>query len=74
MSKQTSQKYMVLAEVDGKIRVLSMRSNASQRRIEELSRQMARKLFAAHAVKDLRVQPWPTEEFTLPSSIEPSLG
>ena len=67
MSEKTSKKYMVLAEINGKIRVLSMRSNGSQRRIEELCLQMVRKLFAAQTVNDLWVRPWPTEELTSPS-------
>jgi hypothetical protein len=58
---------MVLANIDGKIRVLSMWSNASQRRIKELCRRMVRKLFVAHAVKDLWVRPWPGEKLSLPS-------
>ena len=58
---------MVLANIDGKIRVLSMRSNAFQRRIEELCRQMVRKLFATHTVKDLLVEPWPAEQLAVKS-------
>ena len=68
MSKKVSQKYMVLANIDGKIRVLSMRSNASQRRIEKLYRRMVRKLFASHAVKDLWVRPGPAEKLSMPST------
>ena len=64
---------MVLDDIDGKVRVLSMRSNASQRRIVELCRQMIRKLFATHTVKDLWVRPWPAEKLSLPSSLEPSM-
>jgi hypothetical protein len=74
MTKESSKKYMVLADIDGKIRVLSMRSNASQRRIEALCRKMVRKLFATQTVKNLRVRPWPAEELSLPSSLEPSMS
>ena len=76
MLKKSSKKYMVMADIDGKIRVLSMRSNASQKRIEDLCRQMVRKLFATHKVNDLWVRPWPAEKLALPSnldSLEPSM-
>ena len=56
-----SRKYLVLADVDGQVMVLSMRSNGSQRCIEELCRQMAGKLFASRTVGDLLVEPWPLD-------------
>ncbi len=59
-----SRKYLVLADVDGQIRVLSMRSNGSQRGIEELCRQMAGKLFASRTVGDLLVEPWPLDSLS----------
>ncbi len=59
-----SRKYLVLADVDGQIRVLSMRSNGSQRGIEKLCRQMAGKLFASRTVGELLVEPWPVDSLT----------
>ena len=41
-----------------------MRSNGSQRGIEELCRQMAGKLFASQTVGDLLVEPWPVDNLT----------
>ncbi len=54
-----SKKYAVLVDVDGEIRILSLRSNSSQREIEGLCRQMAKKLFAGHTVGNLLIEPWP---------------
>ncbi len=54
-----SKKYAVLVNVDGEIRILSLRSNASQREIEGLCRQMAKKLFAGHTLGNLLIEPWP---------------
>ncbi len=54
-----SKKFAVLVDVDGEIRILSLRSNASQREIEGLCRQMAKKLIAGHELGDLWIEPWP---------------
>ncbi len=54
-----SKKYAVLVDVDGEIRILSLRSNASQREIKGLCRPMAKKLFAGHKLGDLWIEPWP---------------
>ncbi len=54
-----SKKYAVLVDVGGEIRILSLRSNASQRKIKGLSRQMAKKLFAGHTLGNLLIEPWP---------------
>ncbi len=54
-----SKKYAVLVDVGGEIRILSLRSNASQREIKGLCRQMAKKLFAGHKLGDLWIEPWP---------------
>ena len=54
-----SKKYAVLVNVDGEIRILSLRSNASLRELEELCRQMAKKLFAGHTLGNLLIEPWP---------------
>jgi len=59
-----SRKYLVLADVDGEFRILSMRSNGSGRGIEKLCRQVAGKLFANHNVGDLWVEPWPVDDVT----------
>ncbi len=59
-----SRKYLVLADVDGQIRILSMRSNGPQKGTEKLCRQMAGKLFANHKVGDLWVEPWPVDDPT----------
>jgi len=56
-----SKKYAVLVDVDGEIRILSLASNASQRGIKGLCRQMAEKLFAGHKLGDLWIEPWPLE-------------
>ncbi|MDA2929798.1 hypothetical protein MYX84_07620 [Acidobacteria bacterium AH-259-O06] len=58
-----SQKYVVLADVDGKLRILSLRTNAPQGGIERLCHQMAEKFFAGCEVSDLRIEPWPLEVF-----------
>ncbi len=54
-----SKKYAVLVDVDGEIRILSLRSNSSLRELEELCRQMAKKLFAGHTLGNLLIEPWP---------------
>ncbi len=54
-----SKKYAVLVDVDGEIRILSLRSNASLRELEGLCRQMAKKLFAGHTLGNLLIEPWP---------------
>ncbi len=53
-----SKKYAVLVDVDGEIRILSLRSN-SQNGIKGLCRHMAKKLFAGHKLGDLWIEPWP---------------
>ncbi len=54
-----SKKYTVLVDVNGEIRILSLRSYASQREIEGLCRQMAKKLFAGHTLGNLWIESWP---------------
>ncbi len=54
-----SKKYAVLVDVDGEIRILSLRSNASQREIKGQCRPLAKKLFAGHKLGDLWIEPWP---------------
>ncbi len=60
-----SKKYAVLVDVDGEIRILSLASNASQRGIKGLCRQMAEKLFAGHKLGDLWIEPWPLEKVSI---------
>ena len=69
-------RYLVLADVGGKIRFLRMRSNGCQKNIEGLCRQMAGKLFAEEKVGVLWLEPWPADQLThqpRPFSVEPSL-
>ncbi len=76
-TQDMSRKVLVLADVDGEFRMLSMRSNGSGRGIEKLSRQMAGKLLANHNVGDLWVEPWPEDDVSSqPSSsvVASSLG
>ncbi len=68
-----SKKYAVVVDVDGEIRILSLASNASQREIKGVCRQMAKKLFAGHKVGDLWIEPWPLENAPL-SRIPESLA
>jgi len=66
-----SKKYAVLVDVDGEIRILSLRSNASQRETEGLCRQMAKKLFAGHTLGKLLIEPWPLAKAPLSRIPEP---
>ena len=54
-----SRKYMVLADVDGEIRILRLLSNGPRKGVERLCREMVEKLFANRRVLDLWVGPWP---------------
>ena len=66
-----SEKYAVVVGVDGKIRILSLRSNASHREIKGLCRQLAKKLFAGHTLGDLWIEPWPLANTSLSRIPEP---
>ena len=71
-----SWRYLVLADVGGRIRFLKMRSNGCQKDIEGLCRQMAGKLFAEEQVGELWLEPWPADQLTRqprPLSVKPSL-
>ncbi len=57
-----SNKYLVLADVDGEIKFLSLRSNGSKEEVAELSLQMTEKLFSGHRVGELWLEPWPLDE------------
>ena len=59
-----SKKYIVLADVEGKIRTLFLRFNGPRGKIEELCREMAEQLFRGQEVRDLRVGLWPLDEVT----------
>lgn len=59
-----SKKYAILVDVEGEFRILSLRSNASQRAIKALCRQMAGKLFAGHKLGVLQIEPWPLEKLS----------
>ncbi len=61
-----SRKYLILAEVGGKIRFLWIRSNGCQKGIEGQARQMVGKLFARQKIVDLWFMPWPLDQFTIP--------
>ncbi len=69
-----SKKYAVLVNVDGEIRILSLRSNASLRELEGLCRQMAKKLFAGHTLGNLLIEPWPLAKAPLSRIPEPLAG
>ena len=66
-----SKKYAVLVDVDGEIRILSMRSNACQGDIKGLCRQMAKKLFAGHKLGNLWIELWPLANAPLSRIPEP---
>ena len=63
-----SRKYLILAEVGGKIRFLRIRSNGCQKGIEGQARQMVGKLFAGQKVVDLQCMPWPLDQLTPPNT------
>ena len=63
-----SKKYLILAEVGGKIRFLCIRSNGCQKDIEGQARQMVGKLFSRQKVVDLRCIPWPLDQLTPPNT------
>ncbi len=62
-----SRKYLILAEVGGKIRFLWIRSNGCQKGIEGQARQMVGKLFARQKIVDLWFMPWPLDQLTPPT-------
>ena len=59
-----SKKYAIFVDVEGEFRILSLRSNASQRAIKALCRQMAEKRFAGHKLGGLHIEPWPLDELS----------
>ena len=59
-----SNKYLVLADVDGEIKFMSLRSNGSQEEVAKLSQQMTEKLFSGHRVGELWLEPWPLDAST----------
>ncbi len=72
-----SNKYLVLADVEGEVKFLSMRSNESTEEVERLCHEMTEKLFSNQSVGKLWVEPWPLGGIThqpLTGSIEPFLS
>ena len=72
-----SNKYLVLADVEGEVKFLCMRSNGSTEEVERLSHEMTEKLFSSQRIGKLWVEPWPLDGITNQSftgSIEPFLG
>ncbi len=72
-----SNKYLVLADVEGEVKFLSMRSNGSTEEVERLCYEMTEKLFSEQKVGKLWVEPWPLGSMThqpLTGSIEPFLS
>jgi len=65
-----SNKYLVLADVDGEIKFLSLRSNGSKEEVAQLSQEMTEKLFSGHQVGELWLEPWPLDD----STYQPSFG
>ncbi len=59
-----SKKYAIFVDVEGEFRILSLRSNASQRAIKAQCRQMVEKLFAGHKLGGLQIEPWPLDELS----------
>ena len=71
-----SNKYLVLADVEGEVKFLCMRSNGSTEQVERLCYEMTEKLFSNQSVGKLWVEPWPLGGITnqrLTGSIEPFL-
>lgn len=58
-----SHKYLVFAEVDGEIRILSLLFNGSEEEVGPLSRQLAEKLFAGRRVLAVRAKSLPFAPF-----------
>ncbi len=72
-----SNKYLVLADVEGAVKFLCMRSNGSEAEVERLCYEMTERLFSSQRVGKLWVEPWPLGSITrqsLTGSIEPFLG
>ena len=72
-----SNKYLVLADVEGEVKFLCMGSNGSTAEVERLCYEMTEKLFSSRKVGKLWVEPWPLGGIThqsLTGSIEPFLG
>ena len=72
-----SNKYLVLADVEGEVKFLCMRSNGSTEQVERLCYEMTEKLFSNQSVGKLWVEPWPLGGIThqpLTGSIEPFLS
>ena len=71
-----SNKYLVLADIEGEVKFLCMRSNGSTEEVERLCYEMTEKLFSKQKVGKLWVEPWPLGGMTnqsLTGSIEPFL-
>ena len=72
-----SNKYLVLADIEGEVKFLCMRSNGSAKEVEQLCHEMTEKLFSNQKVGKLWVEPWPlgsmTQQPPLTGSIEPFL-
>ncbi len=72
-----SNKYLVLADVEGEVKFLCMRSNGSETEVEQLCYEMTEKLYSSQKVGKLWVEPWPlggTTNESLTGSIEPFLS
>ncbi len=65
-----SHKHLVLADVNGKIRFLSLTTNGPVATTRKLAREMADMLFAGQKVSEIRVLPWPDD---LDSQVETAL-
>ncbi len=62
MKRLMSHKYLVLTEVDGTIRFLSMKTNSSENGTKELCYPMVKKLFTNHTIGDVWIGAWPLDE------------
>lgn len=63
-----SRKYLILAEIEGKLRFLLIRSNGCPEGMEGQCRQMVDKLFSRQKVGGLWLMPWPLDQFTPPNT------
>ena len=66
-----SNKYLVLADVEGEIKFLSLRSNGSTEEVAKLSQQMTEKLFSGQNVGELWLEPWPLDDSTYQAASRP---
>ncbi len=62
LKRRMSRKYLVLTEVDGTMRFLSMKTNGSKSGTKKLCYPMVKKLFPNHKIGDVWIGAWPLDE------------